>query len=301
MSKHQRKEKRSQSEIKRFFATKMQWLTEHCANPDITDAEFRHLFALVVRWLFNDDDFCAPSDEELGASCSKGDRQSRRITASLVAKGAITKAKRIGTSFYGFVGLTIRPFQVKQPQDNSAISVQGEREMAGPFGHLVSGLYRIPSTSPSTSPSTLYKHEEVFSQKEEEGLQGEQVEEPRQEPEIIPTTEGDFELFWVAYPNRVNKPAARRAFAIAIQTVDLDTILAGVQRYADTKPAGTSWMNPATFLRNEGWNDERGPMRDERSGLRVALDKLGGPVGVGTLDEFLGMCEQKRQIKGDLK
>src|SRR5262245_3232107 len=65
-------------------------------------------------------------------------------------------------------------------------------------------------------------------------------------------------------------PSARKEFAIAITKVDINDLVAACERYARTKPPKMAWLNPATYLRQERWLDERGP----RDGIAGALDRL---------------------------
>jgi hypothetical protein len=300
--------KRTKDEIKEFFSRKLELLSRACASFEVTAQEFRVLYGLLIGHLSNDSDWCQPKDETLGKSTATGTRSVGTHTRSLQAKGWLIKTKRgTGASDYSFPPLSVRQDSAEWCPERSATSCEAFGNLASSVRHTV--CRTEPSLEPSLEPSFLNKRleeEDCIQERKEEGL--------------VPTDEGLFEVFWAAYPNRVNKPAARRAFAIAIQTVDLDTLLAGVQRYADTKPTGTSWMNPATFLRNEGWHDERGPMQGGRDGLRVAMDKLGWghPPTIGTLEEFLEVGPErptqeqidadlvnwekvKRQIKGALK
>jgi len=64
------------------------------------------------------------------------------------------------------------------------------------------------------------------------------------------------EEFWPLWPNKVGKPSALKAFLKARTRDDLETILDGVRRYERDKPAGREWLNPATFLNQERWNDQ---------------------------------------------
>ncbi len=69
--------------------------------------------------------------------------------------------------------------------------------------------------------------------------------------------EAEFdETFWPAWPHKVGKPPARRAFAKARKAETLDRIMAGVERYIRDKPPDRPWLNPATFLNQERWADE---------------------------------------------
>jgi hypothetical protein len=69
----------------------------------------------------------------------------------------------------------------------------------------------------------------------------------------------DFEAWWLQYPRRISKGAARKAYDRARQaSVSVDTLLVGAMRYAATR----SGENPqytkhgATWLNGEGWLDE---------------------------------------------
>lgn len=74
-----------------------------------------------------------------------------------------------------------------------------------------------------------------------------------------PTPTGGFERFWNLYPNKIEEPAARKAFAKAEAVAGIDVILAGVTRYVATKPPTQAWKKPAGWLRGERWNDQPAP------------------------------------------
>lgn len=65
----------------------------------------------------------------------------------------------------------------------------------------------------------------------------------------------DFIKFWTAWPNRVGKPAAQKAFKSARRRASLEEILAGVESYIRDKPPDRPWLNPATFLNQNRWED----------------------------------------------
>lgn len=69
-----------------------------------------------------------------------------------------------------------------------------------------------------------------------------------------------FEAWWRIYPHKVGKGAAQAKFDIAVRNgVDLDTLIAGVERYVRTKPADHPWANPSTWLFQKRWLDEPAP------------------------------------------
>jgi hypothetical protein len=66
------------------------------------------------------------------------------------------------------------------------------------------------------------------------------------------------EVFWRQYPHKVGKPKAlasldRIGRGGKVKFLDL---MAGLARYTAGKPADRSWLNPATFLNQERWNDQ---------------------------------------------
>lgn len=64
----------------------------------------------------------------------------------------------------------------------------------------------------------------------------------------------EFQKFWEAWPNKVGKPAAEKAFAKVASEVD--AIVEGVAAYVRDKPADRPWLNPATFINQRRWEDK---------------------------------------------
>jgi hypothetical protein len=79
-----------------------------------------------------------------------------------------------------------------------------------------------------------------------------------------------FELFWSAYPRRVNKFEARKAFAKALKKVSLGEILDALEWQRELE----NWQerdadgvlryvpHPSTYLNRERWTDERPQKRN---------------------------------------
>jgi hypothetical protein len=68
----------------------------------------------------------------------------------------------------------------------------------------------------------------------------------------------DFQtVFWGLWPHKVGKPAALKALdRVRRNGVSFDVLIAGVNRYIRGKPPDRSWMNPATFLNGDRWEDQ---------------------------------------------
>lgn len=104
-------------------------------------------------------------------------------------------------------------------------------------------------------------------------------EEPSGEPSVPPSPQGGdpvlegleappapaedhFDLFWAAYPRKVEKPSARRAWAKAIKGgTHWSVIVGAAQMYADDPNREAQFTKyPGPWLRAEAWND--GPLPD---------------------------------------
>ena len=87
-----------------------------------------------------------------------------------------------------------------------------------------------------------------------------------------------FEDFWIAFPEKRAKAAARKAFARALKRATVQQIAEGLQRYRDTKPEDVSWCYPATWLNQDRWLDEPAPPVPKRKSpqkeYREELDEI---------------------------
>jgi hypothetical protein len=67
----------------------------------------------------------------------------------------------------------------------------------------------------------------------------------------------DFDQFWQAYPRRIGKIAARKAFDKAIKNgATLTQLLAGIGLYLQYKPVYADYCHPASWLNAGRWMDE---------------------------------------------
>lgn len=79
-----------------------------------------------------------------------------------------------------------------------------------------------------------------------------------------------FDAFWRAYPNKVGKPAARRAFRKACRSNDVFDIGRGLRRwiiYWQRRGDPEFIPHPSTWLNQERWND---PTPTEQAGTTAA-------------------------------
>ena len=91
-------------------------------------------------------------------------------------------------------------------------------------------------------------------------------------PDPVPKNDSGFEGFYQAFPKRVGRGAALRAYRSAIKKTTPGVILAGAKRYADDpnrKPEFTK--HPASWLNGEHWADETESAKVEIIHPRVPL------------------------------
>lgn len=95
----------------------------------------------------------------------------------------------------------------------------------------------------------------------------------RHEPSLSESAESDFEQFWAAYPRKVSKAAARKAFVRVMSksgAPSLADLLAAVARYASSVTELRFVAHPTTWLNGERWHDETGATHAPRSIVRVS-------------------------------
>jgi hypothetical protein len=84
-----------------------------------------------------------------------------------------------------------------------------------------------------------------------------------------------FARFWAAYPKRVAREAALKAFAAAVKRgVDPETLIAGAKRYAVERTGENAeyTKHPATWLKGGCWDDEQsGPAVLDNDGNIIAF------------------------------
>lgn len=81
----------------------------------------------------------------------------------------------------------------------------------------------------------------------------------------------EFDRFWAAYPRRIGKEAARKAWAKAVKQAEPGSVLAGAKAFAEQceqNRTETKFIpHPSTWLNAGRWQDEAEP--DDNSGGRI--------------------------------
>lgn len=88
-----------------------------------------------------------------------------------------------------------------------------------------------------------------------------------------PQPHRDFDQFWQAYPRRVNKSAARRAYMQALRIASSEAIYLGAVAYAQWCGSNTEEAkyiaHASTWLNDARWEDEY-----ETDDIAAALDEV---------------------------
>lgn len=73
-----------------------------------------------------------------------------------------------------------------------------------------------------------------------------------------PTPAAGFDEFWLIWPNKKAKKAARPVYARVMKSgaITQERLLSEVRRYIDSKEEWKPYMLPTTFLNGDRWEDE---------------------------------------------
>jgi hypothetical protein len=112
-----------------------------------------------------------------------------------------------------------------------------------------------PCLNAGVNPSDKSQSPEARNQNPEPRIQKEPKERTRASALTSPWTEADRERFWAAFPNKVGKAEAMKAFDKASTKVTPELLFPALNLYAN-KSDDRPFCNPATWLNQERWLDE---------------------------------------------
>lgn len=190
-----------------------------------------------------------PSQITIGKKASVSVRTVQRSVNSLVAKGYIWLQKGAGGS------ATCREDRRPHKYTINLATLRGDvattRKSRGDAGD-VDGATFTPATGRLSRPMNL---------------------------PIEPSIEPPFDLFWKAYPLKVGKVAAKKAWDKAVEAEDPDLIIAGALQYATDPNRHPSYTaHPSTWLNAGRWADDLLPPRevapDEKRSLEATAARL---------------------------
>ncbi len=130
-----------------------------------------------------------------------------------------------------------------------ATAKRNQRSQAG----TASALKRKQTRSTDVEPPLVRPYQHPTHNKKEEDI------EPPREEELPSQIETDFDEWYSAYPRKVARAAAFRAYKAARKKIDSTTLMLAIPIYMKNKPDYADWKYPATWLNGECWKDENGP------------------------------------------
>lgn len=112
-----------------------------------------------------------------------------------------------------------------------------------------------PRLNAGVNPLDKAQSPESRSQNPEARIQKEPKERTRASALAAPWTEADRERFWAAFPNKVGKADAMKAFDRASSKVTPEVLFPALTIYAN-KTDDRPFCNPSTWLNQERWLDQ---------------------------------------------
>lgn len=129
-------------------------------------------------------------------------------------------------------------------------------------GHLAAWEKRQTKREDHSTPR-VQKHRNAMKRDvtpetaREEKIREEKIEKKDTREVALSFDPNEFAYFWEAWPNKVGKPAAVKALAAARKRgAPFAAIMDGVGNYIRDKPPDRPWLNPATFLNQNRWEDQ---------------------------------------------
>ncbi len=148
---------------------------------------------------------------------------------------------------------------------------------------------RKRNVTPSVTPVTCNVTPAVTVTAPEQSRTDTESEQSRKketrEVALVSVGPSEFEIFWAAWPEKVGKADAVKKFASARKRASLEEILGGVHRYILHKPPERPWLNPATFLNQNRWEDQPAKVEHGKT-------KSGGSL-IETLNRAIERSEQE--------
>lgn len=196
---------------------------------------------------------CSPSYATLANGAGLKRRQTIYAVQELEARGWITLTRVKGGNPKASGGLVTNTFGFDFERVEGAPPVHSS---ALPPGAPECTPTSAPEcTTPVHSSAPLPVHQSAPKTEKQSG-------KGNREPPIVPTA---FDEFWNAYPRKVSKDAARKAYDRAIKAgrATAADLTAGATRYAAERKGedSTFTKHPATWLNAGCWADEPAPKR----------------------------------------
>jgi hypothetical protein len=208
-----------------YFAIVPEWILDARFSPSAIIT-----YLTLARFANRRSRTCYPSKETIVARSGLSPNTVSKALAELRVRGAVSSARRNRNGV---------------PTSNVYVL-----HMAGPFGQPISG----PNADFDDGQEALIPNSEALIPNSGIRIrQGNQTKE-----RDISLSKSKFEDFWDAYPRRISKGSAKRAWDKATLKEDAEKIIEAAKRFAKSRegqdPRYTP--HPATWLNGERWSDQ---------------------------------------------
>lgn len=132
---------------------------------------------------------------------------------------------------------------------------------------------KLKHSKSSANAEQLDTHAGATSQPQSQKQSSLRSERTRAGALAAPWTEADRERFWAAFPNKVGKADAMKAFDKASTKTTPDVLFPALDRYAK-KTDDRPFCNPSTWLNQERWLDQPAIVTNGRRTVQQAADDL---------------------------
>ncbi|WP_313760188.1 DUF1376 domain-containing protein [Rhizobium sp.] len=210
------------------------------------------IYTVLLNEMYNRGVALDQSDERLARMCGADIRVFKKVLIDLIEDEKIVRLDCGLWNVRCENAFTSRAKMLEKQSEAGKTSAEKRRKNKG-------GLER-PLNDRSTSVQPISESQTIII---EEDKSSSPSSRPAAAKEAVARSkkkalEAEFnETFWPAYPRKVEKKDALRAFLKARSTVSLDTIMAGLRVFA-SKVAGKDQefiRHAATFLNGESWNN----------------------------------------------
>lgn len=257
------------------------------------------VYAALARRVDNRTRRCWPSHQTIAADAKVSISAVKRSLAALRKAGYVSWGAKVradgsrGSNIYALHGVATHRGARSDAVEVEALDVEpdeGYLDSEPPESDPTPRSHRPTPRSDRPGGVGLTERPRTITKNE--------LEEPPHTPPLehpdgsqaVAAIPSDFDEFWSAYPRKVGKGAARRAWAQATTAgVSPADMIAGARRYAadPNRPSDVRYVpHPATWLRAERWLDEPEPAPPERRDIFDEAKRLArgmNPLQPGTM------------------
>lgn len=186
----------------------------------------------------------------------------------------------------------IQTLEDKDKDKDKEMDMEKEGGCKGGSAHVITGKPESANVSKEKPDKPKSAHTEAESDTDTEA-DTEAFPPKVTQGTVEPTP---FDTFWKAYPKKMSKGTAKKAFDKAIKITSLDTILEAIGRLSKSvnwiKEKGKYIPYPATWLNAMGWEDEATPV-GTKDQLQLDMACLGEECVRRGIERFAKLEEEE--------